>query len=125
MRIEQPFSEAGRPLPRRTPTSAPYLDGAREGRLRLQRCPRDGFFFYPRPRLRRHRNLTHELSKRVVVTQRVQLRVDGEKHHRVRALVEAALKPCERGVMVAQRGMHFRDLIGRCVPVLGLALQDP
>ena len=50
MQIEQPFSEAGRPLPRRTPTSAPFLDGARDGRLHLQRCPRDGFFFYPRPR---------------------------------------------------------------------------
>ena len=50
MRIEQPFAENGRPIPRRTPTSAPYFDAAREGRLRLQRCPRDGFFFYPRSR---------------------------------------------------------------------------
>jgi len=50
LRIEQPFNEDGRPLPRRTPTSAPYFDAAREGRLRLQRCPRDGFFFYPRSR---------------------------------------------------------------------------
>ena len=50
MRIEQPYAESGRPIPRRTPTSAPYLDAAREGRLHLQRCPRDGFFFYPRTR---------------------------------------------------------------------------
>ncbi len=49
MRIEQPYDErSGRPIPRRTPTSAPYFDAAREGRLRLQSCPRDGFFFYPR-----------------------------------------------------------------------------
>lgn len=50
MRIEQPFADSGRPLPRRTPVSAPYLDAARDGRLHLQKCPRDGFFFYPRPR---------------------------------------------------------------------------
>lgn len=50
MRVEQPFSADGRPIPRRTPTSAPYFDGAREGKLVLQRCPRDGFFFYPRSR---------------------------------------------------------------------------
>ena len=50
LRIEQPFAENGRPIPRRTPTSAPYFDAAREGRLTLQRCPRDGFFFYPRSR---------------------------------------------------------------------------
>ena len=50
MRIEQPFNDEGRPLPRRTPISAPYFDALREGRLRLQRCPRDGFFFYPRSR---------------------------------------------------------------------------
>ena len=48
MRVEQPYAEDGRPIPRRTPTSAPYFDAAREGRLSLQRCPRDGFFFYPR-----------------------------------------------------------------------------
>lgn len=48
MRVEQPYAENGRPIPRRTPTSAPYFDAAREGRLILQRCPRDGFFFYPR-----------------------------------------------------------------------------
>ncbi len=50
MRVEQPYAENGRPVPRRTPTSAPYLDAAREGRLHLQKCPRDGFFFYPRTR---------------------------------------------------------------------------
>lgn len=50
MRVEQPFAENGRPIPRRTPTSAPYFDAARSGRLSLQKCPRDGFFFYPRSR---------------------------------------------------------------------------
>ncbi len=45
-----PRSESGRPLPRRTPISSPYFDAAKEHRLLLQRCPRDGFFFYPRPR---------------------------------------------------------------------------
>lgn len=49
LKIEQPYDKAtGRPIPRRTPTSAPYFDAARDGRLRLQKCPRDGFFFYPR-----------------------------------------------------------------------------
>jgi len=49
MRIEQPYDEAsGRPIPRRTPTSAAYFEAAREGRFSLQKCPRDGFFFYPR-----------------------------------------------------------------------------
>ncbi len=49
MRIEQPYDEvSGRPIPRRTPTSGPYFEAAREGRLSLQKCPRDGFFFYPR-----------------------------------------------------------------------------
>ena len=43
-------AEDGRPLPRITPTSRPYFDAAREGRLRLQRCPRDGVFYYPRSR---------------------------------------------------------------------------
>ncbi len=42
------FSAAGRPLPRPTPTTQPFFDAAREGRLVLQRCPRDGFFYYPR-----------------------------------------------------------------------------
>jgi hypothetical protein len=50
MRVEQPYAEGGRPIPRRTPTSAPHFEAAREGRLRIQRCPRDGFFFYPRSR---------------------------------------------------------------------------
>ena len=50
MRVEQPVAENGRPIPRRTPTSAPYFDAARAGRLSLQKCPRDGFFFYPRSR---------------------------------------------------------------------------
>ena len=46
----QPHSESGRPLPRRTPVSAPYFDAAREHRLVIQQCPRDGLFFYPRTR---------------------------------------------------------------------------
>ena len=46
----QPMNEAGRPMPRRTEVSSPYFDAAREGKLVLQRCPRDGFFFYPRTR---------------------------------------------------------------------------
>ena len=40
----------GRPLPWANPTTKPYFDAARERRLVLQRCPRDGFFFYPRSR---------------------------------------------------------------------------
>jgi uncharacterized OB-fold protein len=50
MRVEQPTASDGRPIPRRTPTSAPFFDAARAGKLVLQRCPRDGFFFYPRSR---------------------------------------------------------------------------
>ncbi len=50
MRVEQPYAENGRPIPRRIPLAAPFFDAAREGRLVLQRCPRDGFFFYPRSR---------------------------------------------------------------------------
>jgi len=46
----QPVSEDGRPIPWRTPISAPYFDAARVGRLILQRCPRDGFFAHPRQR---------------------------------------------------------------------------
>jgi hypothetical protein len=32
------------------PTTRPFWEAARERRLVLQRCPRDGFFFYPRSR---------------------------------------------------------------------------
>ena len=46
----QPHSEGGRPLPRRTPISAPYFDAAKAHRLVVQKCPRDGLFFYPRTR---------------------------------------------------------------------------
>ena len=42
------YATDGRPLPRAIPTTQPYFDAAREGRLHLQRCPRDGVFFYPR-----------------------------------------------------------------------------
>ena len=44
------FSTDGRPLPTPTPITAPYFDSLREQRLVLQRCPRDGYFFYPRGR---------------------------------------------------------------------------
>jgi uncharacterized OB-fold protein len=40
----------GRPLPWANPTTRPFFEAAREHRLALQRCPRDGFFFYPRSR---------------------------------------------------------------------------
>jgi len=40
----------GRPLPVPFPTTQPFFDAAAEGRFVLQRCPRDGFFFYPRSR---------------------------------------------------------------------------
>jgi len=40
----------GRPLPWPNPTTQPFFDAAAQGRLDLQRCPRDGFFFYPRSR---------------------------------------------------------------------------
>ena len=46
----QPQSGDGRPLPRRTPISSVHFDAAKEHRLMIQRCPRDGFFFYPRTR---------------------------------------------------------------------------
>ncbi len=41
---------AGRPLPLPNPTTRPFFDALRERRFRMQRCPRDGFFFYPRSR---------------------------------------------------------------------------
>ena len=44
----QIYAENGRPLPLVTPTSQPFFDAAREQKLLLQKCPRDGFFFYPR-----------------------------------------------------------------------------
>ena len=43
-------SAAGRPIPWPNPNTRPFFDAARERRLRLPRCPRDGFFFYPRSR---------------------------------------------------------------------------
>jgi uncharacterized OB-fold protein len=42
------FAADGRPLPMPTPVSQPFFDAARERRLVLPHCPRDGFFFYPR-----------------------------------------------------------------------------
>jgi uncharacterized OB-fold protein len=40
----------GRPLPWVNPTTQPFFEAAREHRLLLPHCPRDGFFFYPRSR---------------------------------------------------------------------------
>jgi len=39
-----------RPVPLINPVSEPFFAAAREDRLVLQHCPRDGFFFYPRER---------------------------------------------------------------------------
>jgi len=44
------FAADGRPVPLPNPTTQPFFDAAREERLLLPRCPRDGFFFYPRSR---------------------------------------------------------------------------
>ena len=41
---------SGRAIPWPNPTTRPFFEAAREGRLVLPRCPRDGFFFYPRNR---------------------------------------------------------------------------
>jgi uncharacterized OB-fold protein len=43
-------SPEGRPLPLPNPTTRPFFAAARERRLLLQHCPRDGSFFYPRNR---------------------------------------------------------------------------
>jgi uncharacterized OB-fold protein len=43
-------AQDGRPLPAPNPTTQPFFDAASKGVLRLPRCPRDGFFFYPRSR---------------------------------------------------------------------------
>ena len=40
----------GRSLPEPTEVSRPFFEGALEGRFMIQRCPRDGAFFYPRAR---------------------------------------------------------------------------
>jgi uncharacterized OB-fold protein len=40
----------GRSIPEPTPVTQPFFDAARDGRLLLQVCPRDGAFFYPRAR---------------------------------------------------------------------------
>jgi len=44
------YAQNGRPLPEPTPLAAPFFEALRSGRLLLPRCPRDGFFFYPRNR---------------------------------------------------------------------------
>ena len=43
-------SSDGRPLPWANPTTRPFFEAARRRELVLQRCPRDGYFFYPRSR---------------------------------------------------------------------------
>jgi len=48
--VPLPTTASGRPLPRVTPLSRPLFDAAADGRLVLPRCPRDGFFYYPRSR---------------------------------------------------------------------------
>jgi len=41
---------ATKPVPRPTPETQPYWDGARAGELRIQRCTAcGGHYFYPRP----------------------------------------------------------------------------
>jgi uncharacterized OB-fold protein len=45
----QPASD-GRPLPRPNPTTEPFFAHAKQRELALPRCPRDGYFFYPRSR---------------------------------------------------------------------------
>ena len=42
------YASDGRPLPQPTTTTQPFFDAARRHEFRLQRCPRDGFFYYPR-----------------------------------------------------------------------------
>ena len=42
------FATDGRPLPRPAPSTLPFFEAAAEGRLALQRCPRDGLFYHPR-----------------------------------------------------------------------------
>ncbi len=44
------FGRDGEPIPVPTPISQPFFAAAAAGRLRLQHCPRKGFFFYPRNR---------------------------------------------------------------------------
>jgi uncharacterized OB-fold protein len=46
----QRYSSTKRPLPLITPIAEPYFNAAKDNRLLLQCCPRDGFFFYPRER---------------------------------------------------------------------------
>ena len=40
----------GRSIPDPTPVTAPYFRAAMDGVLKIQVCPRDGAFFYPRAR---------------------------------------------------------------------------
>ena len=42
------YASDGRPLPQPTATTQPFFDAARRHEFRLPRCPRDGFFYYPR-----------------------------------------------------------------------------
>jgi uncharacterized OB-fold protein len=44
------FGPNGEPIPLPTPIARPHFDGAAEGVVRVQLCPRKGPFFYPRNR---------------------------------------------------------------------------
>lgn len=57
----EPQPELEKPLPLATPVSAPFWDGLRERRVRLQRCTAcDAWVFYPRSRC--HRCLSDRLD---------------------------------------------------------------
>lgn len=44
------FGPDGEPVPVPTPIAGPFFDAALDGVLLLQKCPRKGFFYYPRNR---------------------------------------------------------------------------
>ncbi len=44
------FGPDGEPIPVPTPISRPFFEGAAQGVVRVQKCPRKGAFFYPRNR---------------------------------------------------------------------------
>ena len=46
--MTQIYARNGRPLPLITPVAQPFFEAARDQKLLMQKCPRDGFYFYPR-----------------------------------------------------------------------------
>jgi uncharacterized OB-fold protein len=44
----QIYARDGRPLPLIAPIAQPHFEAARTQALLMQKCPREGFFFYPR-----------------------------------------------------------------------------